>query len=198
MVWSLVSCLYSLAFAQGVFHTVAPEFLVVVDEREGQVNIEGVGSVGCCRPLPRLKRNHQVHPGSRPLDLKLVDEILPKDLTQQLLKFIVDPDRAIGTTWGKERIMISNQIKTCCNLRREKTSYMSFYLKPCRAPLDVPLGDGSDGQSGPLFLRHSPPPHSGHLHRNTQTWNISDTHPLPLIYHNSAVFLGRGVGCDSL
>lgn len=44
-------------------------------------------------------------------------------------------------------------------------AYMSFYLKPCRAPLDVPLEDGSDGQSGLLFLHHSLPPHNGHLHR---------------------------------
>lgn len=75
-------CMYSLAFAQGVFHTVAPELLVVVNEGEGKVNIQGVGSVRGCCPLPRLKRNHQVHPGGRPLDLKLVNEILAKDLTQ--------------------------------------------------------------------------------------------------------------------
>ncbi len=96
--------MYSLAFAQGVFHTVAPELLVIVDEGEGQINIEGVGSVRGCCPLPRLKCNHQVHPGSRSLYLKLVNEVLAKDLTQQLLKFIVNPDRAIGTTWEKRRL----------------------------------------------------------------------------------------------
>ena len=80
----------------------APELLVVVDEGEGQVNIEGVGSVWGCCPLPRLKRNHQIHPGCRSLDLKLVNEILAKDLAQQLLKFIVNPKRAIGTTWEKK------------------------------------------------------------------------------------------------
>lgn len=91
--------MYSLAFAQGMLHAVAPELLVVVNEGEGQIDVERVGSVGGCRPLPRLKSNHQVHPGSRPLDFKLVDEILAKDLTQQLLKFIVNADRAIRTTW---------------------------------------------------------------------------------------------------
>ena len=64
-----------------MFHAVAPELLVVVDEGEGQVNVEGVASVRGCCPLSRLKRNHQVHPGGRPLDLKLVDEILAKDPT---------------------------------------------------------------------------------------------------------------------
>lgn len=93
---------YSLAFAKCVLHTVAPELLVVVNEGKGQVNIEGVGSIRGCCPLSRLKRNHQVHPGGWPLDLKLVDEILAKDLTQQLLKFIVNPNRAIGTTWEKK------------------------------------------------------------------------------------------------
>lgn len=90
--------MYLLAFAQGMFHTVASELLVVVDEGEGQVNIEGVGSVRGCCPLSRLKRNHEVHPGSWPLDLKLVDEILTKDLTQQFLKFIINPKGTIGTT----------------------------------------------------------------------------------------------------
>lgn len=42
---------------------------------------------------------------------------------------------------------------------------MSFYLRPCRAPLDVPLEGGFDEQSGPLSLHHSPPLHTGHLHR---------------------------------
>lgn len=95
-----------------MFHTVAPELLVVVNEGERQVNIEGVGSVRGSRSFPRLKCNHQVHPGSRPLDLKLVDEILAKDLTQQLLKFIVNPDRAIGATWGKEGTVIENHNET--------------------------------------------------------------------------------------
>lgn len=89
---------YSLAFAQGIFHTVASELLIVVDEGEGQVDVEWVGSVRGCGSLPRLKRNHEVHPGSRPLDFKLVDEILTKNLTEQLLKLIIYPQRTIGTT----------------------------------------------------------------------------------------------------
>lgn len=97
-----------LAFAQSMFHTVASELLVVVDKGERQVYIEGVGSIGGCCPLPRLKRNHEVHPGSRPLDFKLVDEILTKYLTQQLLKLIVNPKRTIRTTW--EKIIFINPI----------------------------------------------------------------------------------------
>lgn len=83
--------MYSLAFTQGMLHTVAPELLVVVDKGEGQVYIERVGSVGGCCPLPRFKGNHQVHPGCWPFNLELVDEILAKDLTQQLFKFIINP-----------------------------------------------------------------------------------------------------------
>lgn len=47
---------------------------------------------------------------------------------------------------------------------RKITEYIVFYLKPCRVPLNVPLVDGSDGQSGLLYLRHSPPLHNGRLH----------------------------------
>ncbi|TNN45656.1 hypothetical protein EYF80_044144 [Liparis tanakae] len=90
-----------LLWSRGVFHAVAPELLVVVDKGEGQVDIEGVGSIRGRRPLPRLKRNHQVHPGRRPLDLKLVNEILAKDLTQHLLKFIVNAEGAEGSAWEK-------------------------------------------------------------------------------------------------
>lgn len=81
-----------------MLHAVAAELLVVVDEGEGQVYVEGVGSVRSCCSLSRLERNHQVHPGSRPLYFKLVNKILAKDLTQQLLKFIIYPDRAIRST----------------------------------------------------------------------------------------------------
>lgn len=91
-----------LAFAQRVFHTVASELLVVVNEGEREVDIEWVGSVRGCCPLPRLKGNHEVHPSSWPFDLKLVDEILAKDFTQELLKLIVNSKRTIGTTWGGE------------------------------------------------------------------------------------------------
>lgn len=91
-----------LAFTQRVFHTVASELLVVVNEGEREVDIERVGSVRGCCTLPRLEGNHEVDPSSRPLNLKLVDEILAKDFTQELLKLIVDSKRTVGTTWGSE------------------------------------------------------------------------------------------------
>lgn len=50
------------------------------------------------------------------------------------------------------------------NTVRNITEYIFFYLRPCRVPLNVPLVDGSDGQSGLLYLHHSPPLHNGHLH----------------------------------
>lgn len=89
---------HSLAFAQSVVDAVTPELLVVVDEGERQVDVERVGPLRSRRSLPRLKCNHQVHPGGWPLNFKLVDEILAKDLTQQLLKLIINPDRAIRST----------------------------------------------------------------------------------------------------
>lgn len=89
-----------LAFAQRVFHAVASELLVVVNEGEREVDVEGVGSVGGCRSLPRLKCNHEVDPSSWPLNLKLVNEVLAKDLTEELLKLIVNSQRPIRTTWG--------------------------------------------------------------------------------------------------
>lgn len=80
-----------------MFHTVASELLVVVNEGEGQVDVERIGSVWGCCPLPRLKRDHEVNPSGRPLQLELVNEILAKDLTQELLKLIVDSQRTVGS-----------------------------------------------------------------------------------------------------
>lgn len=85
-----------------MFHTMSSELLVVVDEGERKVDVEWVGSFGSGSSLPRLKSNHQVHPGGGPPYLKLIDEILSKDLTQQLLKFIVDPNRSVGATWERK------------------------------------------------------------------------------------------------
>lgn len=81
-----------------MFHTVASELLVVVNEGEGQVDVERIGSVRGCCPLPRLKCDHEVNPSSRPLHLKLVNEILAKDLTQELLKLVVDSQRTVWTS----------------------------------------------------------------------------------------------------
>lgn len=72
-----------------MFHAVASELLVVVNEGEGQGDVEGVGPVGSCRALARLEGDHQIHPGRGALDLELLNEIFPKDLTQELLKLIV-------------------------------------------------------------------------------------------------------------
>lgn len=113
--------MYSLAFAQSMFNTVAPELLVVIDEGKGQINIEGVGSFWGCCSFPRLKCNHQVHPSSWPLDFKLVNEILAKDPTQQLLKFIVNPNRAIRATWetGQGIVIMNKNKKKSKNLYTE-------------------------------------------------------------------------------
>lgn len=85
----MVPIVYSLAFPQGMFYAVTSELLVVVNEGEGQGDVEGVGPVRSRRPLARLKGDHQIHPGRRALDLELLNEILPKYLTQELLELIV-------------------------------------------------------------------------------------------------------------
>lgn len=115
-----------LAFAQGVLHAVASELLVVVNEGEREVDVERVGPVRGCCPLPRLKGNHEVHPGSRPLNLKLVDEVLAKDLTQELLKLIVNSKRTVGTTWRDGRTVT---LAEC-----EKRMFKSSNLRLCKAP----------------------------------------------------------------
>ena len=92
----------SLALAQGMLHTVPPELLVVVDEGEGQVDVQGVSPVRGRCPLPGLKSDHQIHPGGWSLDLELVDKILTKDLTQELLKLIVNTDGAMRTAYRGE------------------------------------------------------------------------------------------------
>lgn len=80
----------------------ASKLLVVVDEGEGQVDVQWVGSFRGCSSLPGFKRDHEVDPGCRPLDFELVNEILTKNLTKQLLKLIIYPQRTIRTTWDKE------------------------------------------------------------------------------------------------
>lgn len=75
----------------------ASELLVVVNEGERKVDVEWVGSVRGRCPLPGLKGDHEVNPSSWPLNLELLDEILAKDLTQELLKLVVNPKRPVGT-----------------------------------------------------------------------------------------------------
>ena len=48
----------SLALPQGVLHAVSPELLVVVNEGEGQGDVQWVSSVRGSRSFSRLKGNH--------------------------------------------------------------------------------------------------------------------------------------------
>jgi len=91
-----------------MLYAVSSEFIVVFDGREGQVNIQRIASVRSRRSLTRFKRNHQIHPGSWTLDLKLVNEILSEYLTQELLKFIIYTDRAVRASCredGKKKMI---------------------------------------------------------------------------------------------
>lgn len=79
----------SLALPQGVLHAVPAELLVVVDEGEGQGDVQRVGSVRGGRPFARLERDHQVDPGRGALDLELFDKILSEYFTQKFFKFVI-------------------------------------------------------------------------------------------------------------
>lgn len=47
-----------LALSQGMLHAVAPELLVVVNEGEGQGDVQGVGSIWSSSSFARLKGDH--------------------------------------------------------------------------------------------------------------------------------------------
>ena len=91
----------SLALPQGGLHTLPSLSLVEVDEREGQGDVEGVGSARRRSPFPRLERDGEVHPGRRTLGLEALDEVLTEDLTQHGFKGQVHSDRTVRTAWKK-------------------------------------------------------------------------------------------------
>lgn len=88
----------SLAPPEGGLHTLTPVSLVVVDEREGQRDVEGVGPARGRRPLPRLKCDGEVHPGSRTLGLETLDEVLAEDLAQHGLEGQVHAHGSVRAT----------------------------------------------------------------------------------------------------
>lgn len=119
----------SLAPPEGGLHTLTPVSLVVVDEREGQRDVEGVGPARGRRPLPGLKRDGEVHPGGRTLGLETLDEILAENLAQHGLEGQVHADGPVRAAWRE----------TSSRQRRQRTMGCFFfweqsYLKPCRAP----------------------------------------------------------------
>lgn len=75
--------------------------LIIVDEREGQGDVEGVGPARCRRPFPRLKCDGEVHPGRRPLGFEALDEIFAKDLAEHSFEGQVYSDGAVGAAWKK-------------------------------------------------------------------------------------------------
>lgn len=73
--------------------------LVVVDEREGQGDVEGVGPAWRRRPFPSLKCDGQVHPRCWTLGLEALDEVLAKNLAQHGFKGQVNSDSAVRAAW---------------------------------------------------------------------------------------------------
>lgn len=73
--------------------------LVVVDEREGQGDVEGVGPARRRRPFPCLKCDGEVHPRCWTLGLEALDEVLAKNLAQHGFKGQVNSDGAVRATW---------------------------------------------------------------------------------------------------
>lgn len=145
----------SLAPPEGGLHTLAPVSLVVVDEREGQRDVEGVGPARGRRPLPGLKGDGEVHPGRRTLGLETLDEVLAEYLAQHGLEGQVHADGPVRAAW-----------RETCSLRggsgcKERWESFLFgegrYLKLCRAPSVFPVAARSGEPSGLRFLRHSLP-----------------------------------------
>lgn len=99
---TLLSQTHSLAPPQGCLHTLPPVPLVVVDEREGQGDVEGVGSAWRRRSFPRLKCDGEVNPGCRPPGFEALDEVLTEDLAQHGFEGQVYTDCAIRSTWERE------------------------------------------------------------------------------------------------
>lgn len=92
----LGSIIYSLAFPQGMFYTVTSKLLIIINEGERQSDVQWIGPVWSCCPFTGLKCYHQIYPGSRTLDFKLLNKIFSKYFTQELFKFIVHTQ---GTIW---------------------------------------------------------------------------------------------------
>lgn len=70
--------------------------LVVINEGEGQGDVEGVGSAGCRCSLPCFKCNGEIHPSGRAFGFEALDEVVAKDLTQHGLKSQVNTHCSIG------------------------------------------------------------------------------------------------------
>lgn len=71
-------------------YTTDPVFLVIIDEREWQGNVERFDVVGVGRPLAGLKGHEQVNPSGRSLGLEYIDKVGPEYFDQQLLEFLID------------------------------------------------------------------------------------------------------------
>lgn len=114
-----ISVCVSLAPPQGGLHTLAPVSFIVVDEREGQGDVEGVGPARRRRPFPCLERNGEVHPGCRPLGFEALDEVLAKDLAQHGFKGEVYPDGPVWAAWKeKESVCKTPRAAGCFCLAR--------------------------------------------------------------------------------
>lgn len=107
----------SLAPPQGSFHALPSVSFVVVDERKGQGDIQGVGSSRRRCPFPRFKCDHEIHPRRRPLGFKALNEVLTKDLTQHGFKSQVHTDSAVRTAWetGRHRLRKLLERSICLN-----------------------------------------------------------------------------------
>lgn len=119
---------HSLAPPQGGLHTLPPVPLVVVDEREGQGDVEGVGPARCRGPFPRLKCNGEVDPGCRPPGFEALDEVLAKDLAQHGFEGQVHADGTVRSAWERG----TADVETARNWRFSMWCEV-LYLKPCRA-----------------------------------------------------------------
>ena len=83
------------------------EFLVVVDEGEGQSDVEWVGFARIGSTLARLKSNHQIDPTNRILRLERSDEVGSEDVAQQTFELAIDTCKHDDVT---ERTTATNDV----------------------------------------------------------------------------------------
>ena len=76
------------------------EFLVVVDEGEGQSDVEGVGFARVGSTFTRLKSNHQIDPTNWILRLERSDEVGSEDVAQQTFELTIDTCKHDDVTEG--------------------------------------------------------------------------------------------------
>ena len=84
------SCAAAMRAAANITMATHEVFLVQVDERERQRDVERLLLGGVGGTLARLERDHEIDPASRTTSLERRDELGAEDVGQQALELAVD------------------------------------------------------------------------------------------------------------